>query len=143
MVDELTSKKQALMNEINSYVEAAKQPRQAAGPAIDWVLDQTNDGPCVSISASQGVVKCIIAYSDELFTGGTFAHHPANPSSHEKLQFISEKNIEAEVMVKVLVGASASAKSYQIHEFNVLLPKFSMFTPQVFSSAQPNGVVKF
>ena len=130
------------MNEINSYVEASKKPRQGPTAGIQYALETTADGPVAQITANAGVIKCVMASSEELFPGGTFAMHPETPSGSITVPLLSEKNLEADVAFKVLVATSASSKTYQIEEFNLSLPKFSMFA-QADLAQQPSGSVKF
>ena len=90
-------------------------------------------------------IKNVIMFSDQIFESGTLVAQPENPSNILDVPIITDKTIECQIAVKVLVGNSAHAEEYVCIHKKLQFKKFGSFKgiPLDQQIPPPEGQVTF
>jgi len=150
LIEELSLKKQTLLNELNSLVQQPK--RSKATPSVlpsntqvtisVELSSDTKEPEVRAICSSKAIIRGLVLYSDSLFETGSVFVHPDRPSQELRYPIKNPKFIEADIEATALVGASEASSQYLVVERKLVLPKFCMFK-QAQSGAFPGPSVQF
>ena len=135
LVEELSLKKQTLLNELNSLVQQPK--RTKAAPAvlpsntqvnINLELSEDNKETEVrAVCSGKAVIRGFALFSDSVFETGSVFVHPDRASQELRYTVRNTKYVEADIEAVALVGASEASSQYLVIERKLTLPKFCMF----------------
>ena len=150
LVDELTQKKQALLNELSTYSQVPKRAKSTPAVlplntqvTISLELSSETKEPEVRVvCSSKAVIRGLALFSDSLFDTGSVFVHPDRATQELRYPLKSPKFIAAELDATALVGGSEASSQYLVIERKLVLPKFCMFK-LASSGAFPTAGVQF
>jgi len=78
-------------------------------------------------TSNYSVIRAVVIVAEHLFEGESCVLHPNPPSSSVLVQIAPAKDVATKMVVKALVGTTASSNSYHVFEQVHTMPKFSMY----------------
>ena len=92
------------------------------------------------------MIKAVVLfdYDSGIFQGGeSHVHFPTQPKSSVRIELRPERNVDADLQVKVLVAPRSSSCDCHVFEQKFFLCKFAMFVKIPTPRSKINGCVKF
>jgi Bardet-Biedl syndrome 2 protein len=93
---------------------------------------------------NNSVVRAVVIFGDQLFTGESLFHCPKQQLSEVKIPLSPPKDVACDLFLKVFVGLRNS-QLFNVFEQNYKMPKFAMYVPLGPDSkvVKPEGNVTF
>mmetsp|Transcript_108078 Transcript_108078/g.241157 ORF Transcript_108078/g.241157 Transcript_108078/m.241157 type:complete len:502 (+) Transcript_108078:2-1507(+) len=137
---ELLDRRQALNQELNSYLEQQKlicKGGEGGSQGVihtDTKLDvslksnlQQNTVELHLTTSNYSVIKAVVIFAEHLFDGEACMLHPIPPSNNVIVQISPSKDVQTMMSIKALAGSSSSSVQYHVFEHTYMMPKFAMY----------------
>mmetsp|Transcript_51970 Transcript_51970/g.86425 ORF Transcript_51970/g.86425 Transcript_51970/m.86425 type:complete len:704 (+) Transcript_51970:55-2166(+) len=136
---ELNQRKQELLFELKNYEDTLAKSKgvpqeQGVIPHSTravCTLEMNVSKKCVDLvvqTNNDTIIKSIIVFAEQLFSGESLFVHPKNPSNTLRVPISPPKDVTADMLVKIVVGTRAS-NVFHVFEVAQRLPKFAMYMP--------------
>jgi len=136
---ELNQRKQELMYELGQYeknLSAVKDSPNAAKEGIVPMdthvalsLELSPERQCVELvlmTNNETLIKGAIVFAEQLFDGESLYVHAPAPAASLRVPLNPKKDVTADMLIKVLVGARSNPV-FHVFELDYTLPKFIMY----------------
>jgi hypothetical protein len=81
----------------------------------------------IEVSERSIIIKSVIVISEQLYKGETMVQYPNTETNKIIIQIKNDKDMNINLHIKVLVGASYFGKDFQVFEFNKIIPKYCFY----------------